>query len=93
MLGMQFGVVTLGTLLRQAKLTFLQTLFAKCRSFSTKSCSSVYGSRYLKLGSITAAIRKRVSYVRLRKGTKSGNKINLKYSWHIEDLKAISAHA
>ena len=42
---------------------------------------------------ITAAIRKRVSYVRLRKRTKSGNKINLKYSWHIEDLKAISAHA
>ena len=41
---------------------------------------------------ITAAIRKRVSYVRLRKRTKSGNKINLKYSWHIEDLKAISAH-
>ena len=42
---------------------------------------------------ITAAIRKRVSYVRLRKRTKSGNKINLKYSWHIEDLKAISALA
>ena len=48
---------------------------------------------YLKLVSITAAVRKRVSYVRLRKRTKSGNKINLKYSWHIEDLKAISAHA
>ena len=42
---------------------------------------------------ITAAIRKRVSYVRLRKRTKSGNKINLKYSWHIEDLMAISALA
>ena len=83
MLGMQFGVVTLGTLLRQAKLKFLQTVCKMQVLLNEKLffCASLQ------------QLEKRVSYVRLRKRTKSGKKINLKYSWHIEDLKAISAHA
>ena len=72
---------------RYAAKTSKAKVFADCLQNAGPS------QRKVVLLCITAAIRKRVSYVRLRKRTKSGNKINLKYSWHIENLKAISAHA
>ena len=66
-------------LFRRTRVLFMSwfcTKFAKCRSFSTKSFSAVYGLPYPTLASITAAIRKKVSYARLGKRTKRRNKSN-----------------